>query len=498
MKDVAREFELLQTNLSDDTVESVRMLSMVEKVVTCPVCKGLNVGYEFRTARDRLFGCSDCGLLFVPQSLGVNEQVLAIESLDRSHELSDSFAIASQAEQHLSRFKSRKLKSGSRFWVAGEGDQQFVDCATKNDFELVDGSLGLIENDSVDACVLLGILGDAAYPLEQLLSVRKVLKPGGLLLITVPTLDCAQARRQKSQWDQLGSGRLTFFDRHGLSALLVRAGYDNIMAWLEPNGLTVLCRKNADQKDRPRLSIVLPVYNERATFEQLIETVLDKTFDTMEREIIIVESNSSDGSRELVQQYEDHPEIKVIYEEQPRGKGHAVRNGLNHVAGDVILIQDADLEYDVDDYDAVIEPIVSLQRLFVLGSRHKGSWKMREFEQRKMLSAVFNSGQLFFTWLINMACGTRLKDPFTMYKVFHRECLYGLQLESNRFDLDWEIVIKFVRKGLVPLEIPVNYWSRSFGEGKKVRPFLDPMLWIVALLKFRYGELYQSETGRQE
>ena len=114
------------------------------------------------------------------------------------------------------------------------------------------------------------------------------------------------------------------------------------------------------------------------------------------------------------------------------------------------------------------------------------------------MSAVFNSGQLFFTWLINMACGTRLKDPFTMYKVFHRECLYGLQLESNRFDLDWEIVIKFVRKGLVPLEIPVNYWSRSFGEGKKVRPFLDPMLWIIALLKFRFGELYQSETGRQE
>ena len=285
MKDVSREFELLQTNLSDDTVESVRMLSMVEKVVTCPVCKGLNVGYEFRTARDRLFGCSDCGLLFVPQSFGVNEQVLAIESLDRSHELSDSFAIASQAEQHLSRFKSRKLKSGSRFWVAGEGDRQFVDCATKNDFEPVDGSLGLIENDSVDACVLLGILGDAAYPLEQLLLVRKVLKPGGLLLITVPTLDCAQARRQKSQWNQLGSGRLTFFDRHGLSTLLVRAGYDNIMAWLEPNGLTVLCRKNADQKDRPRLSIVLPVYNERATFEQLIETVLEKTFDTMEREV---------------------------------------------------------------------------------------------------------------------------------------------------------------------------------------------------------------------
>ena len=85
-----------------------------------------------------------------------------------------------------------------------------------------------------------------------------------------------------------------------------------------------------------------------------------------------------------------------------------------------------------------------------------------------------------------------------MYKVFHRECLYGLQLESNRFDLDWEIVIKFVRKGLVPLEIPVNYRSRSFAEGKKVRPILDPILWIIALLKFRYGKLYHSESPQEE
>ena len=379
--------------------------------------------------------------------------------------------------------------------MAGKGCHQFIDCARAEGLTLADTTPELLGDDLVDAYVLFGVLGEVAHPLEQLSSVGKVLKPGGLLLLTVPTVDSVQARRQESRWAEFASQRITFFSQHGLSALLVRAGYDNIMAWPEHNGLTVLCQKEADKKDRVRLSIVLPVYNERATFEQLIETVLEKTFDRMEREIIIVESNSSDGSRELVQQYEDHPEIKVIYENQPQGKGHAVRNGLNHVSGDVILIQDADLEYDVDDYDAVIEPIVSLQRLFVLGSRHKGSWKMREFEKRKMLSAVFNSGQLFFTWLINIACGTRLKDPFTMYKVFHRECLYGLQLESNRFDLDWEIVIKFIRKGLVPLEIPVNYWSRSFGEGKKVRPFLDPVLWMIALIKFRYGKLYHSATS---
>ncbi len=84
-----------------------------------------------------------------------------------------------------------------------------------------------------------------------------------------------------------------------------------------------------------------------------------------------------------------------------------------------------------------------------------------------------------------------------MYKVFHRECLYGLELEANRFDLDWEIVIKFIRKGFVPMEIPVNYTSRSFGEGKKVRPFVDPILWMIALLKFRYGRLYGTTASRQ-
>ena len=470
---------------------------MVEQSEPCPVCTHTNVGYQFRAGNRRLFRCGACDLLFVPQSVKGEEQAIDVELEVTPAESRDSVVVGRLAEVSLARLQSRGPIDGIRYCVAGKGCHQFVDCARAEGLELADITPELPRGDLVDAYVLFGILGEVAHPLEQLSSVGKVLKPGGLLLLTVPTVDSVQARRQKSRWTEFASQRTMFFSQHGLSALLVRAGYDNIMTWSEPDGLTVLCRKEANKKGRPRLSIVLPVYNERATFEQLIETVLEKTFETMEREIIIVESNSSDGSRELVMQYENHPEIKVIYENGPRGKGHAVRNGLNHVSGDVILIQDADLEYDVDDYDAIIEPIVTSQRLFVLGSRHKGNWKMREFEERKMLSAVFNSGQLFFTWLINMACGTRLKDPFTMYKVFHRECLYGLQLESNRFDLDWEIVIKFIRKGLVPLEIPVNYWSRSFSEGKKVRPFLDPVLWMIALLKFRYGKLYHSATSRK-
>ena len=470
---------------------------MVEPTDACPVCKSPNIGYEFRTLKQTLLRCVDCDLLFVPQLDWAPAGRSVVESRAQSDEDSDPITIEHRVEKYLGKLKARGAKSDSRFWVAGKNVRHFIDYAQADGFTSIDDSLDQVKDNSIDACVLLANLGESSCPLEQLLLIRKALKPGAILLVTVPTLDSDEARRQKSRWDQFKAGRVTYFDRHGLATLLVRAGYGQITMCSEAEGVVVVCCKETLENVRPLLSIVLPVYNERATFEQLIQSVLKKKLGTVNREIIIVESNSTDGSRELVQQYENQPGVKVIYENEPRGKGHAVRNGLNHASGSIILIQDADLEYDVDDYDAVIEPIVTFRRLFVLGSRHKGSWKMREFEERKMLSVVFNSGQLFFTWLINVACGTRLKDPFTMYKVFHRECLYGLQLESNRFDLDWEIVIKFIRKGLIPLEIPVNYWSRSFGEGKKVRPFLDPMLWIIALLKFRYGKLYHSATSRK-
>jgi hypothetical protein len=470
---------------------------MVEQKNPCPVCKDPNIGYEFRTSKQTLFRCVGCDLLFVPQLDRDPTGYSVVESWAQSNKYSGPLAIENQAENYLDKLKARGIKNGSRLWAAGKDVGYFIDRAQEAGFKSIDDSFDQIEDNSIDACVLLANLGESSYPLEQLLLIRKILKPGAILLVTMPTLDSDAARRQKSQWDQFMAERLTYFDRHGLAALLVRAGYGQITMCAEAGGVVAACCMEARENVRPLLSIVLPVYNERTTFEQLIQSVLEKTFDAMNREIIIVESNSTDGSRELVQQYENQPGVKVVYEDKPRGKGYAVRNGLNHALGSIILIQDADLEYDIEDYDALLVPIASYRRLFVLGSRHKGHWKMREFEDRNLLSAVFNSGQLFFTWLINITCGTQLKDPFTMYKVFHRECLYGLELEANRFDLDWEIVIKFIRKGFVPMEIPVNYTSRSFGEGKKVRPLIDPMLWLVALLKFRYGRLYGTTASRQ-
>ena len=157
------------------------------------------------------------------------------------------------------------------------------------------------------------------------------------------------------------------------------------------------------------------------------------------------------------------------------------------------MIQDADLEYDLDDYDALLAPILSHRALFVLGTRHAGGWKMRRFATQRFLAAGLNLGHAFFTGLINVLFRQKMTDPFTMFKVFRRDCLFGLEFHCNRFDFDHELVIKLVRKGYRPLEIPVNYRSRSFREGKKVRLFRDPFTWLWVDLKLRFARVLPKD-----
>jgi glycosyltransferase involved in cell wall biosynthesis len=251
----------------------------------------------------------------------------------------------------------------------------------------------------------------------------------------------------------------------------------------------VVSARKMEKRLRPLLSVVMPVYNESSTFPSLMKQLMDKTIVGMDREIIIVESNSTDDSRKLVLEYRDNPDVEIILQERPRGKGNAVREGLEHARGDIVLLQDADLEYDLSDYEALLEPIAAFKQAFVLGSRHGGKWKMRHFNDQQRLSAYFNFGHVLFTALVNVLYGQHLKDPFTMFKVFRRDCLYNLRFECNRFDFDFELVIKLIRKGYTPLEIPVNYDSRSFKDGKKVDMFRDPPTWIKALLKYRFAKI---------
>jgi glycosyltransferase involved in cell wall biosynthesis len=238
------------------------------------------------------------------------------------------------------------------------------------------------------------------------------------------------------------------------------------------------------------LTVVVPVFNEGNTARETLDALLAKQITGVQFEIIIVESNSTDGSRDIVLGYKADPRVKIILEDTPRGKGHAVRAGLACATGDIILIQDADLEYDLNDYEELLIPIMTGRQTFVLGSRHgSGGWALRKFDDQPLHALFLNFGHWTFAIMVNLALGIWLNDPFTMYKVFRRDCIEGLTFESNRFDFDFELLMKLVRKGHRPIEIPISYKSRSFKEGKKVSMIRDPLTWLRAVVKYRFVKL---------
>lgn len=233
------------------------------------------------------------------------------------------------------------------------------------------------------------------------------------------------------------------------------------------------------------LTVVVPVYEEASTVDEALANVLGVSIPGIEIDVVVVESNSRDGTREKVLGLASGTRVTVVLQDQARGKGNAVRLGLERATGDIVLIQDADLEYDVNDYARLLEPICDGRADFVLGSRHDSSKPMREMDDARLTGSVMNVGHVVFSGVFNLIYGVHLRDPFTMYKVFRRSCLDSVRLECDRFDFDWELVGKMVRLGYVPLEIPVSYKSRSFSEGKKVRLFRDPLTWLLAAVKYR-------------
>jgi glycosyltransferase involved in cell wall biosynthesis len=250
--------------------------------------------------------------------------------------------------------------------------------------------------------------------------------------------------------------------------------------------------------DRPlRLSVVMPVYNERETFRGVFEELLAKEIADTEIEIVLIESNSTDGTREDVLALSGDSRVTVILEDKASGKGHAVRTGLRRATGDVILVQDADAEYDMDDYEKLLDPVRSFEKSFVLGARkiHEGRRGMRHFERQQHMSWLMNVGHVGFLSLFNTVYRQHLKDPFTMYKVFRRDCVTGVHLECDRFDFDWELTAKLIRRGHTPLEVPVSYHSRSFSEGKKINLLGDPISWVRACFKYRFAPLYVEPPG---
>jgi len=234
-----------------------------------------------------------------------------------------------------------------------------------------------------------------------------------------------------------------------------------------------------------KLSVIIPIFNEIDTVSEVLQTLAELRIEGIAIELILVESNSDDGSRDAVLKFAAGHEAVVLLEDQPKGKGHAVRAGLKRASGQIVLIQDADLEYDIADYDKLLEPIISGETTFVLGTRTKQGWQVRTMPGERFASITMNIGHWILTGFFNMLYRTKLRDPFTMYKVVLLEAVRPLEFECDRFDFDWELVAKLVRTGHIPTEVPVSYSARGFTSGKKVRPFRDPLQWIWAALKFR-------------
>ena len=388
-----------------------------------------------------------------------------------------------------------------------------------------------------DVCALFDVIEHVRNPVHLLQRVRTFLNPDGVLFLCTPSLDSWSARVMRDRWAEFKTEHLYYFSVETIQNLLAKTGFHRVE--ISPNqkaltvdyihrhfqrfpirvvsgalsafrslipgpirrkpfrivvsGMNILSRVS-EKRERPLLSLIVPVYNEKKTFPVMMERVLGKTVPGLDREILLIESNSTDGTKEEVEKFRDVPSVRILYQDRPCGKGHAVRAGLAQATGDFVLIQDADLEYDVNDYDQLLEPLRNYSCAFVLGSRHVGSWKIRRFSTQPLVSTAMNLAHWGFTTLLNLACHSRLKDPFTMYKVFRRDCLHGLTFTANRFDFDWELVIKLLRKGYAPLEIAVNYESRSFGDGKKVSFFRDPISWFWALLRYRLEPLHKHRT----
>lgn len=351
---------------------------------------------------------------------------------------------------------------------------------------------GSTQGSNIADALLGGTLGKEADPGAILSALYASHEPGWRLTVLEPAAIRPAGRLWRPVRKTAG-----IFTADSLSTLLFQHGF--VDTHIETRkGMIVANAVRGDAlppSTRPfRLSVVMPVYNERETFRTVFQELLDKTIPNTEIEIIVVESNSTDGTRDEVLAISRDPRVKVILEDEAKGKGHAVRAGLALVTGDAILIQDADSEYDMDDYEKLLEPLRCFSTSFVLGARrcHEGRRGMRHFEEERNMSRLMNFGHVAFLGLFNAVYGQRLKDPFTMYKVFRRDCLTDVNLECDRFDFDWELTAKLIRRGHVPVEIPVAYHSRSFSEGKKIALLSDPVSWVKACFKYRFSPLYQD------
>ncbi len=243
-----------------------------------------------------------------------------------------------------------------------------------------------------------------------------------------------------------------------------------------------------------KLSIIMPVYNEIETIEAIIRRVQAVRLDVpigygdlngsvihLEREIVIADDGSTDGTREVLRSFEGQPGITVVFHERNQGKGGAVRTALAHATGDIFVIQDADLEYDPRDYIALLQPILEGRAQVVYGSRFRGGPTRAMF----FWHAV---GNRFLTLVTNLLYDSILTDMETGYKMFTRQVGQKLRLTERGWGFDPEITAQILRRGYRIYEVPISYTGREFTEGKKIS-WKDAFTVLKTLLRCRFRRL---------
>jgi glycosyltransferase involved in cell wall biosynthesis len=225
----------------------------------------------------------------------------------------------------------------------------------------------------------------------------------------------------------------------------------------------------------PNLSVVIPVYNEVGTIEQIVEAVRASAIDDLE--IILVDDGSTDGTRDVLRQKIEPKVERVIYHERNQGKGAALRTGFAAATGDVVIVQDADLEYDPSEYPKLIEPIVSGRADVVFGSRFAGG------EPHRVLYFWHYVVNRCLTMLSNIFTNLNLTDMEVCYKVFRREVLQKIRIEEDRFGFEPEITAKVAKLGCRIYEVGISYAGRTYGEGKKIG-WRDGIRAIWCILKY--------------
>ena len=535
-EEIGRRFEF-------DPTEAVVRSRANARFISCPVCRADAERYLFHERGARFVQCRSCDAVFVnPPALELRDYFdvhaagdATIE--DREHVrkgLDDVLRYA--ADVHF----AHRGSPPARVVLAGRmpdnlnipEDLRTASSAHIDAVRLThDETLRLVHEadvspiaaaigDDVDVVVLNHLLEACPRAADVVGALAARLPAGALLVVVYSNNASAPGRLLRRHWRRFFHWKAVYFNSENLRGMVERAGLrlvrqsgmntsytlsralDIVLPGTHAAGLARHAGLKAASVRAPtgtyvsifergeelgvgeRLSVIVPVFNEAAYVRGVVDELLARQF-AIPHEVIVVESNSTDGTREIVKTYEGRPGLRVIYEDQPRGKGSAVRRGLTAATGTILLIQDADFEYDLEDYDALLEPILQRRTSFVLGSRSLGldDWKVRRFANSRVKGLLMNVAQLGFARIFNVLYQQRVTDVATMFKVFRRECIDGAEFVAERFNFDIELACTIVMNGYSPMEVPVNYIARGFDEGKKVEFLRD--FFPVVLMFFR-------------